>query len=79
MRLPDVFLPIAHIQQMREGECLAACAAMIITHLGINRSYQQLVTLLGIKPGLGAPSFNILRLQRQGIQVQYGRGTLALL
>ena len=78
-RFSRVLLPVAHVQQHHEGECLAACAAMILAYLGVKQAYRQLVTLLDVMPGVGAPSFNILRLQRIGIRVHYSSGTLAVL
>lgn len=71
-----MLLSVSHIQQRRPGECLAACAAMVLTYLGLSISYARLLRLLRVKPGIGAPASNIRELEQLGIDVVYQQGTL---
>jgi hypothetical protein len=48
--VPKVLLPIPHQPQQSDGDCLAACAAMAMAHLGRAIDYAQLLKLLNIKP-----------------------------
>ena len=41
--MPNILLPIPHQRQRTEADCLAACAAMALTHLGISIAYDQLL------------------------------------
>ena len=43
-----VTLPVAHIRQRVEGECLVACAAMVLDYLSVPVAYGQLLKLLRI-------------------------------
>jgi ABC-type bacteriocin/lantibiotic exporter with double-glycine peptidase domain len=72
----SIFLPVLHQQQRELGECLAACAAMVLAYLDAPISYEHLSALLQIKQQVGAPSFNIRNLEQVGIRVVYKRGTL---
>lgn len=77
--MPSVLLPVKHLQQPRDGECLAACAMMVLNYVGVNITYRKLIKTLNIQVGLGTPSFNVHNLQRLGIQVAYRQGNLTLL
>jgi ABC-type bacteriocin/lantibiotic exporter with double-glycine peptidase domain len=74
--MPLVLLSVAHLQQRRDGECLAVCAAMVLNYIGLQVPYKRLLKLLEIQSGLGAPSYNIRHLSLLGIRVSYERGTL---
>ena len=71
-----VLLPVKHIQQHAAGECLAACAAMVLDYLDNPIAYKRLLPLLRIKRGLGTPFYNIRELEKQGVSVLYKKGTL---
>lgn len=68
--MPKVLLPVTHLRQKRDGDCLAACAAMILDYLGRGVDYSQLLQLLGIKI-YGAPAGNIRYLTQLGLTVEY--------
>lgn len=74
--MPSLFLPVEHVQQHQDGECLAACAAMILNFVGISVSYNRLLKVLEVESGLGTPSFKIRNLSRLGIKVDYRQGSL---
>jgi len=74
--MPQIILPVQHVQQQRLGECLAACAAMVLNYIGMPSAYGRLVKLLENAPGVGVASFKIRNLERIGVHVQYQRGTL---
>lgn len=73
-----VNLPVNLIAQQRPGECLAACALMVLRYLRIPADYKQLVRLLGITD-IGAPFSRLQRLETLGVHVTLARGTLARL
>lgn len=76
---PSILLPVAHIPQREHGDCLVACAAMVLTYLGKPISYNQLLKTLGVQPGVGAPFSHLRALTRLKIKVIYEQGTLAQL
>lgn len=69
-------LPVTHVNQRTDGACLAACAAMVLTYLGLTPSYEQLLKVLDIR-WFGAPFFNIRQLEQLGVSVAYQQGALA--
>ena len=73
---PNVsLLDVPHIQQKRDGECLAACAAMVLQYYGQPRRYWRLRNILKIRRNVGTPFSSIKNLERIGISVavqQYG-------
>jgi len=71
-----VILPVPHLLQQQRGECLAACAMMSLVYQGVIANYHHIVKLLEIKPGIGAPAYNIHKLTRLGLHVIYKQGTL---
>ncbi|MDM8532638.1 cysteine peptidase family C39 domain-containing protein [Anaerolineales bacterium HSG25] len=75
MKIDSVTLPIPHIQQRGSGDCLAACAAMVLTYLGLPTAYEQLLKLLQVK-WFGTSSANIRQLEKLGLTVIYKQGTL---
>lgn len=72
----SIFLPVEHVPQHKDGECLAACAAMVLNYLGIRVAYRRLLRILKVEPGVGAPSFNVRNIERVGVTVLYEQGTL---
>ncbi len=73
--MTPVILTVPHIPQRYAGECLAACAAMLLVHFDIPMTYQKLLNMLRIKRGLGTPSSNIRVLNKLGLMVIYESGT----
>ncbi|HHY54151.1 MAG TPA: hypothetical protein GYA08_01825 [Chloroflexi bacterium] len=61
--------------QNRNGECLAACALMVLRFLQVPAEYTRLVRLLEINE-LGAPFRHLQRLQSLGVNVTVSQGTL---
>ena len=74
--MPANWLPISHRKQLHPSDCLSACAAMIVDHLGRPTPYARLMELLKITPDLGAPASNILRLSALNISVDYRSGQI---
>lgn len=70
-------LPVPHQQQHERGECLVACAAMILVYLGVSITYKRLLKLLQVRSQIGAPASSIHKLEQLGITVVYQQGTLA--
>lgn len=71
-------LPVPHLEQLQQSDCLAACAAMVLAYLGEDVDYRRLLTLLDIG-SYGAPRRNIIRLARLGVDVVYREANVALL
>ncbi len=74
-----IILSVPHIPQREQGECLAACAAMMLRHIGRLANYNQLLKLLQVRTSIGAPSSNIRKLETLGMTVIYERGSWAKL
>jgi ABC-type bacteriocin/lantibiotic exporter with double-glycine peptidase domain len=69
--VPKHLLPIPHQPQQRDGDCLAACAAMVLAYLERPLDYNQLLQLLKFK-SYGAPASNIRLLAQLNFTVTYG-------
>jgi ABC-type bacteriocin/lantibiotic exporter with double-glycine peptidase domain len=77
--LPPVLLSVPHLQQPRDGDCLPACAYMVLAYIDKRIYYWRLRWLLGTQ-SFGTPFFHLRRLERLGITVEgQARGTLILL
>lgn len=50
---------------------------MVLTYIGVSTPYKQILSLLQVRSQLGAPAYNIRRLEQLGITVNYQQGTLA--
>ena len=75
--MASIQLPIDHFQQRQKGECLAACAVMALTYLGLAADYNRLLKLLEVEPEVGAifsPAF-----PNAPLQVSHGDFGLAWL
>ena len=75
--MASLLLPVPHLQQRAPGECLAACAAMVLAYLNVPVDYNYLLKLLHIKRDIGAPASNIRNLEPLGVKVIYKQGTLS--
>lgn len=71
-----VLLPVPHVEQRRTGECLAACAAMVLKYLGTSFWYRRLVRVLRIRRDLDTAFPDVERLTSLGITVVLRKGTL---
>ena len=70
--MPKLLLSVPHQPQQNDGDCLAACAAMILAHLGQKIDYSQLLQLLNVQP-YGAPAGNIQRLIQLNFKATYSQ------
>lgn len=68
--MPKTLLTVPHYQQQNDGDCLAACAAMVLAYLNVSVDYSQLLLLLKIKP-FGAPARNIKSLEQLNLKTSY--------
>ena len=65
-----VILPVQHVRQRAGGECVAACAAMVLGYMGIEVDYDRLKDLLRVN-WFGTPFFRLRELEQLGITVVY--------
>lgn len=65
-------LDVPHRRQNDDGDCLAACAWMVLAFLGQRHSYSALLSRLGIR-SFGAPATNIRRLEDDTRRVIYSQ------
>lgn len=72
--MPRRLLNVPLRRMQREADCLAACAAMVLDHLGHPVAYPELLRLLGVGE-FGAPAGRLARLASRGVAVEYGEGT----
>lgn len=70
-----VILPVQHVRQRAGGECVAACAAMVLGYMGIEVDYDRLKDLLRVN-WFGTPFFRLRELEQLGITVVYKQGLL---
>lgn len=66
-----IHLSVPHIQQQQPGECLAACAQMILTHLNLPVTYERLLKLLQVRSGFGTPASHIRHLETLNVEISY--------
>ena len=71
-------LPISHLEQRQQADCLAACAAMLLNYLQVSVKYKKLVKRLRIGYG-GAPFRNLHDLETFGVSVQILQGEIETL
>lgn len=69
--MPNVLLSVPHFKQSRDGNCLPACARMVLTFWGDEQTEVALVKQLGTKQ-YGTPIRNAERLRNQGYEVTVG-------
>ncbi len=73
--MPKILLPVPHREQRQRSDCLAACAAMALLHLGRKINYHKLLKLLRITP-FGTSGHHLIHLTSLGVQVIYHEGTM---
>src|SRR5688500_6588908 len=72
---PMPLLSVSHRQQIRQADCLAACAAMIMDYLHVPVNYGRLLRLLRVEP-IGTSFQNLRHLDSLGLSVRLGEGTI---
>ena len=70
--MPKILLSVPHLLQRSDGDCLAACAAMVLAYLDRAMDYAELLSLLKIRP-YGAPAGNIRLLASLNLNVVYSK------
>jgi ABC-type bacteriocin/lantibiotic exporter with double-glycine peptidase domain len=73
--MKSILLPVPHMRQRQDGECIVACAVMILNYLGIEVQYEKLLRLLRTD-WFGTPASRLRELETLGIVVIYKQGTL---
>lgn len=68
-----LLLPVSHIPQRQQSDCLAACSAMILQHLAKSVRYSRLLKLLQVQSG-GAVFSNLRHLARLGVAIEISYG-----
>ena len=68
-------LIVPHVRQHAEGECVAACAAMMLGYMGFSVAYDQLLKILDAS-WFGTPFFKLRELEKLGVAVIYKQGSL---
>lgn len=76
MPVRSLNVPLRRMQE--EADCLAACAAMVLDHIGHPVAYPELLRLLGVGE-LGTPAGRLVRLASRDVAVEYGEGTWEVL
>lgn len=71
----SIILPVDHIRQGPENDCVAVCAAMVLKYLGLSVAYDKLLRLLKAN-WFGISSFRVRELEKLGITVIYKQGDL---
>ena len=70
-------LNVPHHPQESDGYCLPACVQMVLDYLGIPYAQEQLARELSVRPPLGAPASNVLRLRSDVLDVTFTSGNLS--
>ena len=71
----SIRLPVPLVMQLDDGDCLAACAKMVLSYIGHSASRRRLLRLLNVrKQGSYFP--NLEQLARLGVSVTIRRGDL---
>ncbi len=76
--MPRDWLQVPFVQQSHDGDCLPACAAMILQYWQDAKSSKRISRLLGTEY-FGTPPKRIERLTRWGYIVNYRQATLEAL
>ena len=77
-RFPRVILNVPFVPQRNHGECLVACTAMALAHLGRQVDYQSLARAIDLTQ-IGTPFPNIRRLASSDLHVHVRHGDLQVL
>jgi len=74
--MPSVILPVTHREQDTDGDCVAACVAMVLDYIGVSVPYERLIAILKTE-WFGTVTSRILALEQLGVRIIYKQGTLA--
>ena len=74
-----VLLPVAHVQQHNDSDCLAAYVDMVLKYLAAPTAYPRLLRALRVDKQAGTPFPNIQRLEKLGITGVFRQGSLVQL
>lgn len=76
--MPRNLLPVPHIAQQHNADCLAACAAMLLAYANVVMPYPRLLRIVNVQP-FGMPGRNLYRLSQVGVAVIYREGSMSIL
>lgn len=76
--MPKDWLPVPHFEQSANGQCLPACARMVLAYLGHEIEEVQVANILRSR-SFGTPAPNIRHLESLGFSVTYGQMSLSRL
>jgi ABC-type bacteriocin/lantibiotic exporter with double-glycine peptidase domain len=76
--VPRNLLTVRHIQPRYSADCLAACAAMLLTYINVQVPYERLLRILNVQ-SFGASGRNLYRLSQLGVEVVYREGAMSIL
>ncbi len=69
-----ILLPVLHLKQHRQADCLVACAAMVLDYLQIPIQYERLVRLLKTQAaGTIFSNLGYLKTLGLSVQIEYGK------
>ncbi len=69
--MPKDYLPVPHFKQSVDGQCLPACARMVLAYLGQKMEEAQVAKTLRSR-SFGTPAPNIRYIESFGFSVMYG-------
>jgi len=72
---PPLVLPVIHLTQQRSGDCLVACAGMLLTYAGKSFNYQRVAQQLKTRD-FGTVFSHIRQLTARGVTVLVEHGDI---
>jgi len=69
-------LDVPHYRQLDDGYCLPACVQMVLAYLDLPSSQDRLARELDVRPPVGAPASNVIRLRSDVLDVTFTAGSL---
>jgi len=76
--MPKDYLPVPHYKQSAGGQCLPACARMVLAYLGRELEEAQIARVVHSR-SFGTPAPNIRYLESLGVSVTFGQLSLSRL
>ena len=76
--MPKDWLPVPHYRQTADGQCLPACARMVLAYLGRELEEAQIAKRLQ-SYSFGTPAPNIRHLESLGLSVTFGQMSVSRL
>ena len=74
--LSNDLLNVPHCPQADDGYCLPACVQMVLAYLNLPIAQDRLSRELDVRPPLGAPASNVVRLRSDVLDVAFTSGSL---